>query len=132
MVGNRPTVEIRGPACDQRPCGLIVGAQSRLGQQLCCRDARLENIRLPQAVGKGDTALNIECVAPVLGKLCNLRIGEAKVAPVGFVIGAHLFGASRVGLRFEFLKGGFQIHSTVTDFARLRGWSTSVPFATAV
>jgi hypothetical protein len=23
-------------------------------------------------------------------------------------------------------------HSTVTDFARLRGWSTSVPFSTAV
>ncbi len=132
MVGNRPTVEIRGPACDQRPCGLIVGAQSRLGQQLCCRDARLENIRLPQGVGKGDSALNIERIAPSLGKLRDLRIGQAEIAPVGFVIGAHLFGAGRVGLRFEVLKGGFQIHSTVTDFARLRGWSTSVPLATAV
>ena len=27
---------------------------------------------------------------------------------------------------------GFNIYSTVTDFARLRGWSTSVPFSTAV
>jgi hypothetical protein len=24
-----------------------------------------------------------------------------------------------------------EYHSTVTDFARLRGWSTSVPFTTA-
>ncbi len=29
-------------------------------------------------------------------------------------------------------RGGRGFHSTVTDFARLRGWSTSVPLATAV
>jgi hypothetical protein len=26
----------------------------------------------------------------------------------------------------------FGVYSSVTDFARLRGWSTSVPFSTAV
>src|SRR3989344_2623382 len=31
----------------------------------------------------------------------------------------------------EYLRHGGDAHSTVTDFARLRGWSTSVPFATA-
>ena len=132
MIGNRPTVEIRGPTCNQRPSGLIIGAQPRLGQQFGRRHTRLENVGLPEPIGESDTPFDVKRRAPVLRKRCDLWVGQAEIAPVNLVIGAHLFRAGRVGLRFELLQSGFGGHSTVTDFARLRGWSTSVPFATAV
>jgi hypothetical protein len=37
-----------------------------------------------------------------------------------------------VSVPWKKILDGCAVHSTVTDFARLRGWSTSVPFATAV
>jgi hypothetical protein len=52
---------------------------------------------------------------------------------IGFAL-AHMAGKQRIRAKYPYLIISYLSicrHSTVTDLARLRGWSTSVPFNTA-
>ena len=49
-----------------------------------------------------------------------------------YVMGLAFGGTGGVAMGRDLRQGLFGAHSTVTDLARLRGWSTSVPLATAV
>ena len=74
------------------------------------------------------------------------RVGERlhelfRVGPLAILLAPVLAGVARAEradrlaqlavVLVEVDDGGALAHSTVTDFARLRGWSTSVPFSTA-
>ncbi len=135
MIGNRPRIKLRHPSADQIPSPRIIRLDAGLGQQFGCCHAGLVDIGLPQCGGKGETFLQRAICAPLIRQFLDLRHAQAQIGAVNLVIGLCFDGALRVGYGLQLGKGCFDHspdHSTVTDFARLRGWSTSVPLAMAV
>ena len=132
MIRDGPAVEVRYPALDQLPRGFVIRAQAGLGQQFGRRHPRLEDIRLPQGIGQRDPVGQRQLGPPRFGQIVDLRIGNAQIGAIHLVIGLHLLDSGGISQFVQLRHIGGKVHSTVTDFARLRGWSTSVPLAIAV
>ena len=113
------------------PAGLVV-LDAGLGQELGSGDARFVDVGLPQSVGERDAARHVKPGTPALDEVGDHRDCHAQIGAVGLVIGRRPGGAVGIARRAELVQRLFGRHSTVTDFARLRGWSTSVPLAQAV
>ena len=58
-------------------------------------------------------------------------VRQTEIGTVDLVIGAHVLRPGGIGMGAEGRERRVPGHSTVTDFARFRGWSTSVPLSTA-
>ena len=117
---------------DHIPCGRVVGANAGLGQQFGRRDPGLKYVSFPQSLRKGQPIAQGERLAPVLGVGIQRGAGHAQIPPLNLVISGHLNGFVRIAQLFQRDKRVLRCHSTVTDLARFRGWSTSVPLCTAV
>ncbi len=131
MIGHGPGVKIGHPGLNGLPGGLVRRAQPRLGQQLGGQDARLVHVAVPKVPRQAHPRLNIHQRAPLPRQVVQHRVGNAQIGPGGLVIGGHLSCFACIGARLKCGQRLVQGHSTVTDLARLRGWSTSVPLATA-
>ena len=131
MVGNRPCIEIRHPSGQHVPGRLIV-LDPGLRHQFGRGNTGLVDIAVPQGLGQRQAFIRRDFLSPDLGQIVNSRHPDTQIGPVNLVIAGHFNGLHRVGQRSQFGESVVIFHSTVTDLARLRGWSTSVPLATAV
>ena len=135
MIGNGPGVELRHPGLQQIP-DRVIGPDPRLSQQLTRRNPRFVDVAVPKVRGKRNPLIQRQILAPIAGQVVQRRIGHTQIDARCLVIGGGPFGPPRFDMGAHLIQRALQIqrgrHSTVTDLAKLRGWSTSVPLATAV
>ena len=130
MIGQSPAIKPLRPVGDHVPDGAIIGPDARLGQQFGGQHAGVVNVAVPQRLRRRQTVIECQAGAGVAGQILDHVAMHTQKRARGLVIGGSFHRADGIGA----LAQGVQKrgHSTVTDFARLRGWSTSVPRCSAV
>ena len=115
------------------PDGAIIGPEPASRSEASRRRTRgLVNIASPETFGQRETVMEDEPAFPGLHEVVDTGVGDAEADPLAFVVGVISMALRAPALARRAARAASGRHSTVTDFARLRAWSTSVPIATAV
>jgi len=100
LICNGPSVELRDPGGDERPCRAI-WSDAGLSEEFSGGYAGFVDVGLPQCVCQPQTFIRCMCFAPVFGQIIEDQIGDAQIRAVDLVIGGHFDRIDWVCVRLE-------------------------------